>query len=78
MARHALKVTLMFTLLERRQLPLDGLSGYLDSTSVYREYNRIYIGLAPSAMAEMLVSELEHARAITRDGELLKPAVGYS
>jgi hypothetical protein len=30
MARHALKVMLMFTLLERRQLPLDGLSGYLD------------------------------------------------
>jgi len=26
----------------------------------------------------MLVSELERAGAITRDGELLKPAVGYS
>ena len=36
MARHALKVMLMFTLLERRQLPLTALSGYLDSIPVYQ------------------------------------------
>jgi hypothetical protein len=46
--------------------------------SLYREYNRSYLGLAPSALAEMLVSELERVGAITRDEELLKPAAGYS
>jgi glyoxylase-like metal-dependent hydrolase (beta-lactamase superfamily II) len=78
MARHALKVMLMFTLLERRQLPLSTLSEYLDSIPVYREYNAAYLGLAPSALAEMLVTELERAGAITRSGEFLKPAVRNS
>jgi hypothetical protein len=77
-ARHALKVMLMFTLLERRQLALDTLPGYLDSIAVYREYNHAYFGLAPSALAEMLVGELERAGAVARTGEVLKPGVGYS
>jgi glyoxylase-like metal-dependent hydrolase (beta-lactamase superfamily II) len=73
MARHALKVMLMFTLLERRQLPLSTLSRYLDSIPVYQEYNRAYFGLAPSALAETLVSELERSGAVSRSGEFLKP-----
>jgi hypothetical protein len=63
MAGHALKVMLMFTLLEGRQLSLSTLSGYLDSIPVSREYNQAYLGLAPSALAEMLVTELERAGA---------------
>ncbi len=58
-----------------RQLPLSKLSGYPDSVPVYREHNRAYLGLAPSALAEALVSELEHAGAVTRSGEFLGPAV---
>ena len=77
MVRHALKVMLMFTLLERRRLPLSALSGYLDRIPVYREYNRAYLGLAASALAEMLVSELERAGAVARRGTFLKPAVSY-
>ena len=75
MARHALKVMLMFTVLERRQLPPSTLSGYLDSVPVYREYNRAYLGLAPTALAEMLVSELQRAGAVARNGEFLMPVV---
>ena len=37
MARHALKVILMSTLLERRQPPLNTLPEYLDNIPVYRE-----------------------------------------
>jgi hypothetical protein len=75
MARHALKVMLMFTLLERGRLPLSRLSVYLDRVPVYREYNRAYLGLSPAALADMLVSELERTGAVTRCGEFLKPAV---
>jgi len=75
MARHALKVMLMFTLLGRRQLPLTTLPEYLDSVAVYREYNRSYFGLALLALAEMLVSELERAGAVRRNGGFLEPAV---
>ena len=42
---------------------------------VYREYNRMYFGLAPSALLEVLVSELERAGAVTRSGGFLMPAV---
>jgi glyoxylase-like metal-dependent hydrolase (beta-lactamase superfamily II) len=75
MARHALKVMLMFTLLGRRQLPLATLTEYLDSIAVYREYNRTYLGLAPLALAEKLASELERAGAVRRNGGFLEPAV---
>ena len=45
MARLASKVMPMFTLLERGQLPLDGLSGYLDSIPVYRSTTGYTLGL---------------------------------
>ena len=75
MARHALKVILMFTLLERRQRFLSTLPEYLDNIPVYREYNRSYLGLALLALAEMLVRELERAGAVRRNGGFLEPAV---
>ena len=70
---HVLKAMLMFTLLGGRQLPLTTLPEYLDNILVYREYNRTYLGLAP--LAEMLVSELECAGAVRRNGGFLEPAV---
>jgi glyoxylase-like metal-dependent hydrolase (beta-lactamase superfamily II) len=73
MARHALKVMLMFTLLERERLPLSTLPGYIDGIPAYREYNRAYFGLAPSALAEVLVNELERAQAVKRSGGFLIP-----
>ncbi len=75
MARHALKVMLMFTLLERRRLPLSKLSAYIDGVPVYRKYNRMYFRLAPSALSDLLVSELERAGVVTRSGGFLIPAI---
>ena len=75
MARHALKVMLMFTLLERSRLPLSKLPVYMDSVAVYRECNRAYFGLAPSALAELLVGELERAGAVARGGGFLIPVI---
>lgn len=74
-ARHALKVMLMFTLLERGRFLLGELPAYMDSVAVYRECNRAYLGLAPSALAELLVGELERAGAVVRGGGFLLPAI---
>jgi glyoxylase-like metal-dependent hydrolase (beta-lactamase superfamily II) len=59
MARHVLKAMLMFTLLERHRLPLSKLPALMDGVPVYREYNEAYFRLAPEALGELLVGELE-------------------
>jgi hypothetical protein len=74
MARHVLKVMLMFTLLERSRLPVSKLPSILDSVPVYREYNQAYFQMTPAALAELLVGELERAGAVTRSGAFLVPA----
>ena len=74
LARHALKVMLVFTLLDRGRLPLSTLPGYLDSVPVYRDYNRAYLGLHPEALAELLVGELERAGIVERSGRFLTSA----
>jgi len=74
LARHVLKVMLVFTLLDRGRLPLSTLPTYLDEVAVYREYNRTYLHLTPQALAELLVGELERAGAVIRSGRFLIPA----
>jgi hypothetical protein len=64
----------MFTLLKRQRLPLSSLPGYIGGIPVYREYSRVYFGLAPSALAEVLVGELERAQAVKRSGGFLIPS----
>jgi len=76
LARHALKVMLVFTLLERGRLPLSTLPAYLHSVPVYREYNDAYLMLEPRALAELLVGELERAGVVRRSGRFLTPAAG--
>lgn len=73
MARHVLKVMLTFALLGRRQMRLDQLPAYCESVPVYRDINRRYLKLAPGALADLLVNELERARAVRREGEWLLP-----
>ena len=70
-AWHALKVLLVFSLLDRERMPLAALPDYVARVEVYREFNARYFGLAPAELAERLVSDLERAGAIRRnDGEL--------
>lgn len=73
-ARHALKVVLSFALLDQRRLSLAGLSAYVDRVGIYRDFNARFFRLAPSALAEWLVGELEKARAARREGGWLVPA----
>jgi glyoxylase-like metal-dependent hydrolase (beta-lactamase superfamily II) len=67
LARHALKVALAFTLLDRRRLPLADLPAYVDRIEIYREFNARFFRLAPKALAEWLVTALEHSGAARRE-----------
>lgn len=73
MARHALKVNLVFTLLDRQRLPLADMPSYLDRVGLYRDFNRQFFRLPPSELAEMLIGELERSGTVRReDGWLLR------
>ena len=74
LARHALKVLLTFALLDRRQIPLADLPAYVDRVPIYRDFNACFFGLAPAALAAMLVGELERVGAVRREREFLTPA----
>ena len=71
-ARHALKVVLAFTLLDKQRMPLADLPAYVDQVEIYRDINASCLGLSPLALAEMLVNDLEKVGAVRRqDGYLL-------
>jgi glyoxylase-like metal-dependent hydrolase (beta-lactamase superfamily II) len=73
-ARHALKVNLMFSLLDKRRMPISELPAYLDRVGIYREFNHLFYKLAPAALAELLVGELTKSRAARIDSGNLVPA----
>ena len=73
-ARHALKVLLVFTLLDRRRLPLRDLPAYVERVEIYRRFNALFFRLAPAALAELLIGELERSGAVRREAGWLLPA----
>jgi len=71
-ARHALKVLLTFTLLDRQRMPLAGLPAFVEQVPIFRDFNARYFGVSPAELAERLVRELERAGAARRDrGDLV-------
>jgi glyoxylase-like metal-dependent hydrolase (beta-lactamase superfamily II) len=75
-ARHALKVNLMFSLLDKQRMLLSELPAYLDRVGIYRDFNALYFKLAPAALAEVLVGELTKSKAARIDSGYLVPAMG--
>ena len=71
--RHLLKALLVFSLLDRERMLLAALPDYMARIGVYRDFNMRFFNLAPSALAEKLVGELERAGAVHRDDGWLKP-----
>lgn len=71
MARHALKVVLVFSLLDRERLPLASLAEYVDRVGIYREFNDRFFRLPAASLAELLVNDLEKVGAVRRDGGYL-------
>ena len=73
-ARHVLKVLLVFTLLDRRRLALEALPAYVECVGVYRELNALFFRKPPAELADMLVAALERAGVVRREGAWLVPA----
>jgi hypothetical protein len=74
LARHALKVNLVFSLLDKERLPLADLPDYLDRVGIYRDFNALFFRLPPAGLAALLVGELEKAGAVKREDGWLIPA----
>ncbi len=74
LARHALKVNLVFSLLDKERLPLADLPEYLDRVGLYRDFNSLFFRLPPAGLAALLVGELEKAGAVKRQEGWLMPA----
>lgn len=72
-ARHALKVNLMFTLLERQRMALAELATHVETVGLYREFNALFFRLRPPEFAEMLAGELEKSGAAKRVDGWLAP-----
>ena len=73
-ARHALKVNLMFALLDKQRMPLDEMPAYVERVGIYRDFNALFFRLPPARLALLLIGELEKAGAARRDGGWLVPA----
>ena len=71
---HAIKVLLVFTLLDRERMPAASVPGWVERTGIIRAFNTEYLGLAPAALAERLATDLVKVGALRRDGGDLVPA----
>ena len=76
LARHALKVMLVFSLLERRSIAIAALPAYVGEVGFMRDINARFFKLTPQALAEWLVADLERAGALRREGGAIVPLVG--
>jgi len=73
LARHALKVVLMFALLDRQRLPLAELPAYVDRVEIYREFNAHFFRETPSELASWLVNDLRKVGVVDVEGSDLVP-----
>lgn len=71
---HAMKVMLVFSLLDRERMPASAIPGWVEHTGIIRDFNAQYLGLAPDVLAERLAIELVKTGALRRDGSDLVPA----
>jgi glyoxylase-like metal-dependent hydrolase (beta-lactamase superfamily II) len=74
LARHALKVVLVFALLDQERLSLASMPDYVDRIGIYRDFNARFFRLEPAALAEQLIVDLERVGAVRREGGYLMPA----
>ena len=72
-ARHVVKVMFVFALLDRQQMPLAEVPGYLARVECYRQLSERFLAGPPEALAEWLVSDLVRAAAITVDDGVVRP-----
>ena len=73
-ARHALKVNLMFSLLDKERMSLAEMPAYVERVGIYRDFNALFFRLPPGELAELLIGQLELAGAARRADGWLVPA----
>ena len=66
MVRHVLKVLFVFSLMDRRCLAVKELDDYLESVPLYADFNRLYLNLDRTALADLIVGDLERSGAVRR------------
>jgi len=72
MVRHVLKVMFVFSLMDRRRLGVDELGDYLESVPLYADFNRQYLHVDRTTLADLIVGDLERSGAVRRlDGFLI-------
>jgi glyoxylase-like metal-dependent hydrolase (beta-lactamase superfamily II) len=72
LARHALKVVLVFALLDRERIALSGMPQFVERTGIFSDFNARFFRVPPATLAEQLIDELERVGAVRReDGYLL-------
>ncbi|MGE5089178.1 MAG: MBL fold metallo-hydrolase [Candidatus Levyibacteriota bacterium] len=74
MASHALKVILVFSLLDRERMARADLPGYVAQVGLFRDFNAHYFRLPPADLAERLVADLVRVGAVKRSDDVLVPA----
>ncbi|HMA30494.1 MAG TPA: MBL fold metallo-hydrolase, partial [Casimicrobiaceae bacterium] len=74
MASHALKVILVFSLLDRERMPLAQLPDFVAQVGIFSEFNARYFRLSATALAERLVTDLVKVGAVRRSDDFLVPA----
>ena len=74
LARHALKVVLVFALLDQERLPLASMPDYVARIGIHRDFNARFFDLPPATLAEQLVADLERSGAVRRESGYLMPA----
>lgn len=74
LARHALKVVLVFALLDRERLPLATMPDYVARTGIFRDFNTRFFNVPAATLAEQLTDELVRVGAVRRENGCLRPA----
>jgi glyoxylase-like metal-dependent hydrolase (beta-lactamase superfamily II) len=73
LARHALKVVLVFALLDRERMLLAEMPDHVERVEMFRDFNRRYFKVPPATLATQLVDELERVGAVRREDGYLLP-----
>jgi glyoxylase-like metal-dependent hydrolase (beta-lactamase superfamily II) len=73
-ARHAVKVILAFTLLDRQRVPIAELPAYFERVEIYRDFNARFFRLPARDFAEWLVGDLVKSGAARCEAGYLLPA----
>ena len=74
-ARHAVKVMLVFALLEREAMPVDEVAAYVGRVPFYMKVSQRFLGLAPRALADWLLADLERVGAVAVTDGLVRPTM---